>query len=181
MPPNTGEHSRTRSSTEIPALPASSYQLLYEFERRLDEKMRESRAQTKEDIETAVKVGLAPVFPRLDNIDKRLDEGNDRFAAQDQRAKEHSDRIDNAVELAKKYRETHPMPALRREEGTTATEKKKGKSMPWWLPLLIGGALAFLGERATKVLINSLADQPQVVVQPPAQPPTVTAPRQGGP
>jgi hypothetical protein len=150
---NPGEHSRTRSNAEIPA---TSYQLLYEFERRLDDKMREARDQTKEDIKAAITVAVAPIFPRLDNIDQRLDEGNQKFAAQDARASDHSDRIEDAMALVKAHKEKCPV----RKPVTDAFEAKPKKSMPWWLPLLIGGALAFLGERVARVAINALADPP---------------------
>lgn len=155
-----GEHSRTRSNAEIPA---TSYQLLYEFERRLDDKMREARDQTKEDIKTAVTLAVAPIFPRLDNIDQRLDEGNKKFAAQDTRASDHSERIDDAMALVKAHQEKCH---IRKQAGTDAFVAKPKKSMPWWLPLLIGGALAFIGEKATRVFINAMADPPAVVNKP---------------
>jgi hypothetical protein len=52
----------------------------------------------------------------------------------------------------------------RRQEESTVIHKKK--SMPWWLPLLAGGALAFVGEKLARFVINGLADPPVVVAQP---------------
>lgn len=54
--------------------------------------------------------------------------------------------------------------------GTTALVRKqeeparKKKDIPWWLPLLAGGALAFVGEKATRFIINGLADPPVAAV-----------------
>jgi hypothetical protein len=52
----------------------------------------------------------------------------------------------------------------RKQEESTAILKKK--SMPWWLPLLAGGALAFVGEKLARFVINGLANPPVVVAQP---------------
>jgi hypothetical protein len=57
---------------------------------------------------------------------------------------------------------------------TPQTDTVKKKRMPWWLPLLIGGSLAFLGERAARVAINALADSPPSVVVQPHAPPVIT-------
>jgi len=97
MPPATGDHSgqsRVRSSANIDA---GMFQVLYELERRLDEKFRESREMTKDDIDKV----LAPVLARLD-------EGNRKFGVIDARLNEHSDTIENAVELANKHRADCP-------------------------------------------------------------------------
>lgn len=70
--------------------------------------------------------------------------------------------------------------------GTTALQKKgepstdrvsRKKSLPWWLPLLVGGALAFVGEKAARFIINGLADPPVTAVTAPTQaPPTPSQP-----
>jgi chromosome segregation ATPase len=55
--------------------------------------------------------------------------------------------------------------ALQRKTDETDKVSKK-KSMPWWLPLLVGGALAFVGEKAARFVINGLADPPAQVAKP---------------
>jgi hypothetical protein len=157
MPPSPGDHSRTRSS---PTLDANAFQLLYEVERRLDEKFHESRSQTKEDIGNA----LSPILLRLETIDSRLQRGEDRFSKQEERLNEHSDTINDAMKLVQEHRNKCPVKKKEPETG----EITKKKSMPWWLPLLLGGALAFLGERIARAAINAVADPPVApVVQKP--------------
>jgi hypothetical protein len=138
------------------------YKLLFELDRRLDEKFKDARIQNKEDIKAATELAIAPIYGRLDNIDSRLNEGNRRFTEQDARADEHSDKIENALELVRQYR---TVKQSKESDGTTTVTKKK--AMPWWLPLLIGGALAFVGERAAKFVLNGLADPPPSVVTKP--------------
>jgi hypothetical protein len=149
----TGDNSRTRSGAEIPA---TSFQLLYEFERRLDEKLTEARRQTREDTQSAVTLAVSPILPRLDAIEKRMDEGNRRFEGPDARLEGHSDKIEDALALLKTHQAKCP---LKKPDHETSRVAKKG-SIPWWLPLLAGGALAFVGERAARGIINSLADPP---------------------
>lgn len=56
----------------------------------------------------------------------------------------------------------NPSAALERKqmEATTEISSAKKIKISWWQMILIGGALTYLGEKAVKVLINSLADPP---------------------
>lgn len=56
------------------------------------------------------------------------------------------------------------------------TEHVSKKGMPWWLPLLVGGALAFVGEKAARFVINGLADPPAVTAHTQQGPPTSAQP-----
>ncbi len=105
-----------------PQIDPRDYQVLYEMERRLEEKFKDARTQAQDDIKAA----LAPVFPRLDTIDssieelkKRIAEGTEEFHDNKRRFDDHSDRINNATEIAKKAgKATVLVPAL--------TSKKEG-------------------------------------------------------
>jgi hypothetical protein len=141
---------------------ARMYKLMYELDRRLDDKFREARIQNKEDIKVATELAISPVYGRLDNIDRRLDEGNKKFDDQDSRASDHSDRIDNALEIVRKHKENCP---LKNQESQAPVTRKTNKQPSWWLVLLAGGALAFLGERATRLFINGMADPPPQAIQ----------------
>ena len=103
MPPPPGEHSRTRSNAEIDP---TEYRILYELERRLNEKFSEARAQAKEDIASAI----APLYPRLEAIEERLSEGSQHFQEHENRLGDHSDHIRDVNKLI----ETH----LRDSSGT---------------------------------------------------------------
>lgn len=145
---------------------ARMYKMMFEFHQKLDDKFREARGQNKEDIKTAIELAISPVFHRLDNIDSRFDEGNKRFVQQDVRATDHSDRIDNALELVRMHKEN--CPARPRPSDKSEDTTKINKKPSWWLVLLAGGALAFLGERATKFVVNGMADPPsaQATIRP---------------
>ena len=95
MPP--GEHSRSRSSAE---LDPRMFQLLLEFNERLDEKLKERREEIKEDF----RVALIQVFHRLDRLDERLADGAKRFESQEARMDDHSEKITNAMKLVDEYR-----------------------------------------------------------------------------
>jgi hypothetical protein len=139
---------------------ARMYKMMFEFDRRLEDKFKEARSQNKEDIKTAIELAISPVFHRLDNIDGRFDAGNKRFVEQDARATEHSDRIDNALELVRMHKEN--CPARPRPSDKSGDTTKTNKKPAWWLVLLAGGALAFVGERATKFVVNGMADPPSI-------------------
>jgi cytochrome c-type biogenesis protein CcmH/NrfG len=120
VPPNHDPRPTPRSN---PQIDGAAYQLLYEMERRLDEKFHELRDQSKEDIKAA----LAPIFVRLDTIDgsveevrKRLAEGSQQFRDHVARLDDHSDRITVATDLARAKQ------APAKQEGTAAVEKKGG-------------------------------------------------------
>jgi hypothetical protein len=61
----------------------------------------------------------------------------------------------------------------RKQEESTVIHKKR--TMPWWLPLLAGGALAFVGEKLARFVINGLADPPPAVTAQPSVPSAVPA------
>lgn len=58
--------------------------------------------------------------------------------------------------------------ALVRKQDPLTEPARKKKDIPWWLPLLAGGALAFVGEKATRFIINGLADPPAAALNAPA-------------
>jgi len=138
MPPNHEPRPTPRSN---PQIDAGQYQILYALEMRMDERFDRARVQHKEDIAAVV----APIIARLED-------GNRRFASLEEG-------IRFAKESAAKHADDCPLTKKRSpKEETSSTTKKKG--MPWWLPLLVGGALAFVGERASRAVINALADPP---------------------
>jgi hypothetical protein len=74
MPPNHDPRPTPRSN---PQIDAAGYQILYEMERRMDEKFSEARQQYKDDIAAA----LAPVLARLDDGNRRFDDHSDKIKA----------------------------------------------------------------------------------------------------
>ena len=55
---------------------------------------------------------------------------------------------------------------IKKQMPDTDTITKKKKVLPWWLPILAGGALAFVGEKAARFIINGLADHPVAAAAP---------------
>lgn len=136
------------------------------------------------------------LYAQTDTINKKLDSQNKELVqkidanaaeARNEFSELRSDMADMKIRLAEG---SERMRTLRRDvdeakalRGTTALQKKTEeetrphkKGMPWWLPLLLGGALAFVGEKLARFVINGLADQPVTVTAPIAQPPTPAAP-----
>lgn len=113
-----GVHPRSRSSA---SLDPSMYQVLYELERRLDEKFTQSRQQNKEDIDSAIK----PVYTQLDVIKDQLSSGRAEFDRVNERLGEHSDNIDNAMELVRKLEASKSS-----QSGQTTTQEKALKAKP---------------------------------------------------
>jgi len=71
-----------------------TYKILYEFERRLDDKFKEARNQNREDTENAVARALVPIHGGLLTINSRMKNGEDKFKEQGERMDDHSKRID---------------------------------------------------------------------------------------
>lgn len=117
------DNSGSNSSAEFDA---RMYKLMFEFDRRLDEKFKEARAQNKEDIKTAIEIAVNPIIPRLDNIDNRLEKGEKQFEKEEKRLSEHSERIDdvNALLAAEGFGPNGRKPHNKSQEGTTAVHKK---------------------------------------------------------
>lgn len=113
----SGPHS-TRSNPQIDPM---FFQLLYEIDRRLDERFKEAREQNKEDMKAA----LVPVSMRLDGIDKRLDEGKQEFKALWERGDDHSGRIDAAKTLATTATATAAAATIPGRKPETALEKRR--------------------------------------------------------
>jgi hypothetical protein len=93
-----GDHSRTKSNVE---LDPRDYKLLVELMDRLDAKFAEKRKETKEDIDAAIKTGLAPIEATLTAVNDRLQKGEERFKEQDKRELEQDKRIDGQSDLLK--------------------------------------------------------------------------------
>lgn len=96
MPPNPNE--RRPGSQSNPQIDPTNYQLLYEFERRLDDKLSAFRDQTSQDTERIVSAAVAPLTIKLAQfeagVNARMSEGERRFGDHEHRFKDHSDRID---------------------------------------------------------------------------------------
>lgn len=71
-------------------IPRDTYEFFVRFEERMDARFKSAREQTKEDISNALKI---EVIPALNEINDRLERGDERFKAHDERLDEHSDRI----------------------------------------------------------------------------------------
>ena len=110
--------------------------------KKLDEQTRETRDEFKdirEDL-TEIKTRLASGSEQIRTLRRDVD-------AQGRKCDIHG----TASALERKA-----------AEAETAVESPP-KKMAWWLPLLIGGALAWVGERGVKFLINGIADPPAAV------------------
>lgn len=96
MPPPPNE--RRPGSQSNPQIDPTNYQLLYEFERRLDDKLTAFREQASQDTERIVSAAVAPLTIKIAQFEAmvtaRMSEGERRFGDHDRRFKDHSDRID---------------------------------------------------------------------------------------
>jgi chromosome segregation ATPase len=111
---------------------AQAYQLLLEFERRLEEKFTQARQQNKEDTQAALIVALQPVNSRLDKIDSRMEAGDHKFTALERRFDDHSDRIQNVNDFAKDHKAECPM-RHRGDETTKMVSKDKMEASGGWI------------------------------------------------
>lgn len=158
-----GEPSSPRprpSNTEIdPRL----YQVLYEVEIRMTEKMADMRGQIKGDMVTAITLALAP-------IDARLQEGTRIFQEQASRLDAHSDFIDDVRPLIEK---------LKSRKETSAIERKADTS--GWISVDKLPAIITAIGSLIAVVISSVALLGRPVQAPPTQSsqPTTTTPASG--
>lgn len=87
-----------QSTRSNPQIDPAHYQLLYEFERRLDEKLSAFREQTRDDTERIVSAAVAPLTIKLAQfeagVNARMTEGERRFGEHERRMDDHSERID---------------------------------------------------------------------------------------
>ena len=74
MPP---PHEPRPTPRNNPQIDAGGYQILYEMERRMDERFSEARQQYKDDIAAA----LSPLMARLDEGNRRFDDHSDKIRA----------------------------------------------------------------------------------------------------
>lgn len=119
--------------------------------KKLDEQSRESRSEFKElreDI-SEIKTRLASGSEQIRSLRKDVD-------AQGERCTVHGT---TALE--------------KRHEPTDTSAVAKTPKMAWWVPLLVGGALAWAGERIARFVVNGLADPPAAVAP---SPPLKTSP-----
>ena len=88
----------------------------------------------------------------LGDVKERLAEGSEKLRTlrRDVDANAATCKACTTTALERKH---HPRPAT----DTDITTKKR---MAWWMPILIGGALTWVGERGIQVVINSLASPP---------------------
>lgn len=91
----------------------------------------------------------------ISDVKARLAEGSERM-------RNHGKDIDS---IKATCQSKHPSTtALQRKEDSDSSRRPAKKSPPWWLTLLVGGSLAFVGERAAKFFINGMADQPLATI-----------------
>jgi hypothetical protein len=121
-----GDRSDNNGANSSAEFDARMYKLMFEFDRRLDEKFKEARMQNKEDIKTAIEIAVTPIYPRLDNIDSRMEKGEKQFEKEEKRLSEHSERIDdvNALLAAEGLGPNGRKAHSKSQESTTAVHKK---------------------------------------------------------
>lgn len=90
MPPPHEPRLTPRSN---PQIDAGAYQVLYEMERRMDERFSAAREQYKDDINAA----LSPIIARLDEGNRRFDDHSDKIKA----ATKPPDKKETALEKKK--------------------------------------------------------------------------------
>lgn len=104
---------------------------------------------------------------KIDSLREDVSDMKVRLARGSERMENLRRDVDGLRPTALEKKKSAPSPS----EATTEKSSKSSK-MAWWIPLLVGGALAFVGERGAKFVINGLADAPTppVVVAPPYPP-----------
>lgn len=106
--------------------------------RKLDDQTKETRVEFKElrDDVSDVKERLARGSERMENMKKDIEDRRTTCRG-------------------------HELQALEKKPQEITTEVSR-KKMSWWVVLLIGGALTYVGEKGIQVLIDSLATKPPV-------------------
>ena len=152
-----------QGSNSSAELDARTYKMLWEFDRRLDEKFKEARAQNKEDIKTAIEIAVNPIIPRLDNIDSRLENGEKRFNQDDKRLSDHSERIDDVKKLLASEGISIDGPR-RKQEATTAIHKKP--EVGWISAASLPAIIAAIGSVVATILASvAMMRNPQLPPQ----------------
>jgi hypothetical protein len=110
----------TRGTRSNPDLDARSLELLLAYEHRLEEKLLQIRAYTKEDIQTAMTINIQPVNGKLDMVTARLQRGDERFSEMESMIREERERAANQSERINQI-----LVKCRGHEVSTALEKSK--------------------------------------------------------
>jgi chromosome segregation ATPase len=143
-------------------------QLLMEYEQRIDNKLRQLREDTKEDTKVALTIALQPISSKLENIENRLQTGNEAFDSIDDRLKDHSDRIDASKSAHERCQATRRMIS---DTTITALEAKKNREPRggWISAGQLPAIIAAVGSAIAAVLASvALARAPTPVASTPA-------------
>ena len=182
MPPSN----KTPVSTKACPTPGGEMSLVVALMEQIEGMRADLRTQT-ESITNKLDTQNKEVVKKIDDnaaeARKEFSDIRSDIADMKVRLAEGSERMKNMrrdIDDTKGRCAVHSTTALEKKRATddeTRTHNKKG--MPWWLPLLVGGALAFVGEKLARFVINGLADPPAAAVNAPAPaqaPPTPAQP-----
>ena len=96
----------------------------------------------------------------VSDVKTRLAEGSERM-------KNLRRDVDSAKVKCEGHHSIATVALQRKDDASGARRPEKKHSPPWWVALFLGGALAFVGDRAAKFLINGIADSPVATASPP--------------
>lgn len=127
-----GDNSRSRSES---GLDPNQYQVLLIVEERMNEKFERQYEKIEKNMIKAVTTAVEPIREQLTGmerrIEKRFDEGNEKFKENDKRLGEHSDHLEaNSREIREAkalIEQRHKDCPLDDKKGTSALTKKEKK------------------------------------------------------
>jgi hypothetical protein len=165
MPPNKAPSQETNM---IVALMESLEGLRTDLRSQTDVINKKLDTQAGESKEIVKKIDANAVETRgeLKDIRRDISEMKIRLGEGSERMRNLRRDVDGVVGKCATMHPAVPVTTALQRKQEESTRIHKKRAMPWWLPLLAGGALAFVGEKLARFVINGLADPPVVVAQP---------------